>query len=104
MLPRAIPPAPVLLAFAVSAHAQSAADGRWIAQCRDHDDGWRVQHCEVRVVTPARAGTIAVDPGRNGAVSVEGWDRDSIEVHARFQTQAATQDQAVHITGKFTGV
>ena len=100
MLPRAISPVPVLLAFAVSARAQSGADARWIAQCRDHDDGWRVQHCEVRVVTLARAGTIAVDPGRNGAVSVEGWDRDSIEVHARIQTQAATQDQADRIAGQ----
>ena len=35
MLPRALSPVPVLLAFAVSASAQSAADARWIAQCRD---------------------------------------------------------------------
>lgn len=80
--------------------AQSAADARWIAQCRDHDNGWRVQHCEVRVMTLARAGTIAVDPGQNGAVSVEGWDSDSIEVHARIQTQAGSQDEADRIAGQ----
>lgn len=95
---------PIVLALLVvpvtAVLGQSAADARWIERCRDHDDGWREQHCEVRVVTLARAGTIAVDPGQNGAISVQGWDRDSIEVHARIQTQAATQELADRIAGQ----
>ncbi|HZI21506.1 MAG TPA: DUF4097 family beta strand repeat-containing protein [Gemmatimonadales bacterium] len=89
---------PIVLALLVvpvaAVQGQSAADARWIERCRDNDDGWRVQHCEVRVVTLARGGTIAVDPGHNGGVVVEGWDRDNIEVHARIQTQAASDEQA----------
>lgn len=79
---------------------QSAADTRWIAQCRDHDDGWRVAHCEVRVTTVASAGTIGIDPGENGGVTVEGWERDSVEVHARIQTHGATDDEAARVASE----
>src|SRR5260370_31627466 len=75
--------------------AQSAADARWLAQCREHWDESRIQHCEVRIVTLARGGTIGVDPGPNGAVAVEGWGRDSIEVHARIETHAAAAEEAL---------
>ena len=95
MLPRLSFPLPVLLALCVRVlDAQSAADARWIAQCRDHSGEWQVKHCEARVVTLAKGGAITVDPGENGGVTVEGWTRDSIEVHARIQTQGATDDEA----------
>lgn len=95
MLPRPIFPVPVLIALAVTVlQAQSAAEARWIAQCRDHSSDWQVKHCETRVVTLAKGGTITVDPGENGGVTVEGWSRDSIEVHARIQTHGATDDEA----------
>lgn len=95
MLPRPIFPVPVLLALSVSVlQAQSAADARWIAQCRDYSRDWQVQHCETRVITLAKGGTITVDPGENGGVTVEGWSRDSIEVHARIQTQGASDEDA----------
>lgn len=74
--------------------AQGASDARWLAQCRDAERGWRARHCEVRVLTLAPGGLIAVDPGENGGVAVEGWDRDSIEVHARIQTQGTTPADA----------
>jgi len=84
VLPRLSFPLPVLLALCVRVlDAQSAADARWIAQCRDHSGDWQVKHCEARVVTLAKGGAITVDPGENGGVTVEGWTRDSIEVHAR---------------------
>jgi len=85
----------VLLALSVRMlDAQSAADARWTARCQDYSGDWQVKHCETRVVTLAQGGTIAVDPGENGGVQVEGWSRDSIEVHARVQTQAATDEDA----------
>src|SRR2546425_10656768 len=81
----------VVLAVPVNAlAAQGAADARWVAQCRDGERGWRAKHCEVRVVTLAPGGPIAVDPGENGGVAGEGWVRDSIEGHARIQTQGTT--------------
>ena len=95
MLPRPILPVPVLLALSVPVlQAQSAADARWIAQCRDYSGDWQVTHCETRVLTLATEGVITVDPGENGGVRVEGWSRDSIEVHARIQTQGATDEDA----------
>lgn len=96
MLPRALAAVPVLAALTAAAlTAQSATDARWLAQCREHWDDWRVKHCEVRVVTLAARGTIGVDPGPNGAVAVEAWGRDSIEVHARVETHASTEDEAL---------
>ena len=74
--------------------AQSSADARWLAQCREYEREWRAKHCEVRVVTLATGGPIAVDPGQNGGVAVEGWNHDSIEVHARIQTQGTTPADA----------
>ncbi len=96
MVSRALVALPILAALTVAVlSAQSATDARWLSQCREHGDEWRVTHCEVRVVTLAGGGTIAVDPGVNGAVAVEGWARDSIEVHARIETHAAAEDAAV---------
>jgi len=94
MLPRPILLLPVLLAFALPARAQSAADARWVSQCREHGDEWRARSCEVRVVTLVPGGTITVDPGQNGGVAVEGRDGGAIEVHARIQTEGATEDEA----------
>jgi DUF4097 and DUF4098 domain-containing protein YvlB len=55
-----------------------------------------MKHCEVRVVGLGKGGgPISVDPGENGAIAVEGWDSDSIEVHARIQTEGTTVDEAV---------
>ena len=68
-----------------------------MAQCRDRDDAWRAKACEVRVISLAKGGVITVDPGRNGAVAVEGWDRDSIEVHARIQAEGATDSEAAEL-------
>jgi hypothetical protein len=84
----------LLLAVPATLRSQGAADARWMAQCRDHEDAWRARACEVRVVSLATGGVITVDPGRNGAAAVEGWDRDSIEVHARIQAEGATDADA----------
>jgi len=92
MLKRAI--AFLLLAVPTALRSQSAADARWMAQCRDHEDAWRARACDVRVVSLAKGGVITVDPGRNGAAAVEGWDRDTIEVHARIQAEGATDGDA----------
>src|SRR5437016_3767320 len=94
MHPRAVLPLPIFLALALPARAQSAADARWVSQCRERGDEGRARHCEVRVLTIVPGGAIAVDPGQNGGVAVEGWDAGSIEVHARIQTEGATEDDA----------
>src|SRR5437016_5686504 len=89
-MPRHLPVVLAALSFAPGVSgtfglaAQSAADARWLADCRDRDDGWRVKHCEVRVSSlKATGGAVTVDPGKNGAVAIKGWDSDGVEVHAR---------------------
>src|SRR2546425_3087510 len=100
-MPRHLPVVLAALSFAPGAPglaAQSAADARWLADCRDRDDGWRVKHCEVRVSSLKATGdAITVDPGKNGAVAVRGWDTDSVEVHARIQTEARSEDEAAEL-------
>src|SRR5207253_10845387 len=66
MLPRAWLPVPILLVLALPARAQSAADARWVSECRERGDDWRAEHCEVRVVPLVPGGTEPVDPGQNG--------------------------------------
>jgi hypothetical protein len=83
-------------------HAQES-DAEWLNDCRnDHD--WnrdtRVRHCEIREVGlkgAVRGGPLTVDPGMNGGVDVEGWDRDSVAVTARIQVNARSEDDAVAI-------
>jgi Putative adhesin len=97
-MPRHLPVVLAAMAIAPTLAAQSAADARWLAECRDRDEGWRVKHCEVRVSSlKAPAGAVTVDPGKNGAVSVQGWESDSIEVHARIQTEARSGDEAAEL-------
>jgi hypothetical protein len=72
----------------------------WLDDCRN-DHEWnrdtRVRHCEIREVGlkgPVRGGPLTVDPGMNGGVEVEGWDRDSVAVTARIQVNARSEDEA----------
>ena len=103
-MPRHLPVVLAALSFAPGASgtfglaAQSAADARWLAACRDRDDGWRVKHCEVRVSSLKATGdAVTVDPGKSGAVAVKGWDSDGIEVHARIQTEARSDEETAEL-------
>jgi len=79
------------------------SDAEWLDDCR-HDswrhDSWRdnrVKHCEIRetgLKGSVRGGALTVDPGMNGGVEVEGWDRDSVAVTARIQVYARSEADA----------
>ncbi|MCU1263892.1 MAG: hypothetical protein JWM21_210 [Acidobacteria bacterium] len=73
--------------------AQKKADGPM--ECRDSWNNDRLQnHCEIREQTLPVGGMITVDAGRNGGVSVKGWDKGEILVRSRVQTAAPTQAEA----------
>src|SRR3989442_15493611 len=92
---RCLPVVLTVLAIAPGLAGQSAADARWLAECRDRDDGWRGKHCEVRVSSVKATGdAITVDPGKNGGGAGRGWDSDSVEGHARIQTEARSEGGA----------
>jgi len=88
-----------LLAFALIGFsagivsAQKKAEGSM--QCRDSYENDRLQsHCEIKEQTIPPGSPILVDAGRNGGVTVKGWERNEILVRARVQTAAPTQAQA----------
>lgn len=63
------------------------------------NEGWRsdrlASHCEMREQTQsATGGVISVDAGKNGGVSVKGWDRNEILVRSRVQAYSTTQSEA----------
>ena len=64
-------------------------------ECNDWSGNNRLQnHCEIKEQTLPVGGTLTVDAGRNGGVSVRGWDRGEIMVRARLQTSAPSQGEA----------
>src|SRR5262245_61136332 len=87
----------VILAAPVSALRAQESDDEWLDDCRDHYGHWgsRARHCEIRELgmKPSK-GPLSVEPGLNGGVEIEGWNRDSIAITARIQVNARTQADA----------
>ena len=89
-----------LLVVALIALANGAAmaqkDSKSSLDCRDSwwDGGRLENHCEIREQTLAAGGTITVDAGQNGGISVKGSDRGDILVRSRIQTAARSQSEA----------
>lgn len=59
-----------------------------------------VSHCEMKEQTlPASKGSMRIDPGMNGGVTVKGWDRNDVWVRARIDTAAETESEARSMVG-----
>lgn len=55
-------------------------------------------HCEIQEQTlQATGGTLSVNGGRNGGISVKGWERGNVLVRARIQTGAKTAQEAAEL-------
>lgn len=106
-MPRARSPRPFLptvllpaLLLAAPAAAQdrprAPSDPReWVDRCRENDWGDRERFCEVRdSELPGSTRRLTIDGRRNGSVAVRGWDRGTILVRAKIQTQADRMDDA----------
>ncbi len=72
--------------------------GDFMSDCHRQDwgDRDRVRYCEERTMGwRAQAGlALSVDASPNGGVSVEGWDKDSVDVLVKVQTQAENDSDA----------
>ena len=85
-------------------HREGVAFGdtaAWIDDCLDetrhsyYDNDDRERHCEVRTTTVrAGGGTISMDAGRNGSISIRGGDVETITVIAKIAATASTQGEA----------
>ncbi|MGH7471534.1 MAG: DUF4097 family beta strand repeat-containing protein [Longimicrobiales bacterium] len=89
-----------LTVAAAGASQAQVSNDEWLDRCdrnRDWED--REVHCEVRVsgFRPGR-GALHFDPSGNGGVRIEGWDRDSVAVHARIRAQARAVADARDLT------
>lgn len=85
---RKLVPAAVLLAASSALAVPGAAQAPVVTEdvdCRNWNDG--EQYCEDReYLIPAR-GSLEVDAGQNGGISVTGWDRNEIRVVARVRAR-----------------
>src|ERR1043166_539848 len=69
-------------------------NAEWCDQIRDGD---RVAHCEVRELTIGAANPIEIDAGRNGGITVRGWDRGDALVRARIVGYGDTDADAQRV-------
>jgi len=90
----------VLLAIPTTALRAQESNDEWLDDCRDRHGDWesRARHCEIRELgmKPSK-GALSVEPGMNGGVEIEGWNRDSIAITARIHVLARTQADADEI-------
>jgi len=94
---RVVVPATLCMGCAASSLvAQRVRGDDGLDRCRNGDwgDDSRSHYCEIRDTGFKAGGDITVDPGGNGAIRVTGWDRDSVAVTAKVQTQAETDADA----------
>ena len=103
---RALAPAALLLAVAATSLAAQRIrdDDHWSDRCREDDWGGnsRAHYCEIRETGFRAGGALSLDPGGNGAIRVVGWDRDSVAVTAKVQTQARGDDAARALAQRIT--
>lgn len=93
-----------LLALAPVPAVGQQSDLDWLEDCQDDfDRGRLVAFCEVRVEDASvGVGPIRVDPGSNGGISVVGWEQNRVEVHARIQARARTEEEAEQLAAEVT--
>ncbi|MBX9601583.1 MAG: hypothetical protein K2X35_11275 [Bryobacteraceae bacterium] len=82
--------APLLLAFAGLAFAQDKT-----MSCNDRNwNGDRKQFCEIREQNIPYSGRLSVDAGRNGGITVKGWNQSGVLVRARVEAWGDTEADA----------
>ena len=62
--------------------------------CAQRYDSRRQHLCEVRDEVITGPAALDIDPGRNGGVHVQGWDRSDVRLRTRVETYAETESRA----------
>lgn len=90
-----------LVAAPASSVEAQKDDSRWLRNCERDDRGDdRERFCEVRHAGFRGTGSIEVNPGANGGIAIESWDRDSVDVTFRIEAGAATAADAKSLAGE----
>jgi hypothetical protein len=83
------------LALLPTVSAAQQSDAEWLRNCMERGDDRLVRHCDVRVMQAAApAGAIRLNAGENGAIAVEGWTGNGVEIHARVEARALSEAEA----------
>jgi hypothetical protein len=89
------------IALLLAALPLAAADTRGFhdnqqPQMSCDNNGWsdHARSCEVREQTVASPGSLTIDPGTNGGVSIKGWSRSNVLVRAKVEAQADSPAEA----------
>src|SRR3954471_21331277 len=86
------------LAAPAIASAQRS-DAEWLDDCRNNRwNNDRDSYCEVRTANlRLNAGSLSVDAGQGGGITVYAWDKNSVEVHERISARASSTRAAEDI-------
>src|SRR5262249_50242094 len=60
----------------------------------DNNRSDRARSCEIRESSLGPSGSLEIEPGRNGGISVKGWSQNSVLVRARVETWAPSDAEA----------
>ena len=83
-----------LLILAAGAQAQLRDNRTPEMNCDRGNNGDRQRFCEVREQTIPGVGRLAVDPSKNGGVTVRGWLRNDVSIRSRVEAWAGSVDEA----------
>ncbi|HUE80816.1 MAG TPA: DUF4097 family beta strand repeat-containing protein [Pyrinomonadaceae bacterium] len=87
--------AALLLTFSSALALSQETTSKSSLECRDNwNSGRLASHCEIKEFTLPSNGSLNVNAGKNGGVSIKGWDRNEILVRARVQAGAPTKSEA----------
>ena len=64
------------------------------------NDNDRARHCEIREQNLPSIGSLNIDAGQNGGVTVKGWLRQDVLVRARIEASAETESAAAIMAGR----
>jgi hypothetical protein len=68
-------------------------------QCEDQTgNSNQPRFCEMREKTVPASGSLRIDAGTNGGVTVKGWNRSDVLVRSKVETWAPTMDEARSLT------
>jgi DUF4097 and DUF4098 domain-containing protein YvlB len=69
----------------------SVAVDEWCKENAPRSSGW---YCEVREFTMPTGAVTGLDASPNGGIQVEGWDKSEVQVRAKIEGRARTNDLA----------
>ncbi len=80
--------------------ARVVDDDGWCRNDRWNNNG--ETYCEVREVTLDARDLLEVDGGTNGGIQVRGWDRNEIQIRAKVQGNARSEERAQELAEAVT--